>query len=772
MMTRLRPQGRAVFLALFAGILALSGTPARAATTLRWTYQEDHNAKFDHILAKINAQTTYGLSAADFRITDDRDLAFTHYQRYEQIQNGVAVQGMSIRIWTTLRHSNHLVQLEAQVETPTLVAPDLVDSFKDRASTASALAEADAAMSDEARAAVERSNDPAIVSMTRSAAWRDGRLLSVFRIKTRHGKHVIEIDVAKKKIVTDRFTPYQDHGGHAQAETSFPALIYPIYEEYNGQPLPRKQVELKYLLPTVTAPTEDPFAPLRDRQYLNKKEDAVLGATPAGQAQGYWSMEWLKSLAAQLLAAAPQADNSLTSGHALLQGRYATINIHPAAFAAYPGITIPKAYGSQLLLNWQKLADDSDWEAIPSASYYGKPLEGPDAALNRDATFSPLNDPTALIDSGFDEVQVYYSINQLFESLRPMGFSDPEFSETPFHAFLFDPDIENADNAFYTDGTINFSTYPATHLNMARDNTTIWHELGHGVMDRLMGPGLDLADTGGLSEGMADFVAELVIRETNGDAPFPGQDDQRIINGTGFYLTNEVHDDGEAYGGAMKAILDAAITRYGRDGLVKVTDLVLEAMRLSRDNPALTADDWFNHILFADQLGRKGVRHKGELKALIEAALAARNFAPTGERAEMSLKYQGVEVAAATRGSRGHEVPLTLAATEQSTQPIDVELKDGNTVKFKYPVTVKVFYNAGPLQGAIDWVGEDQEPAVFTIAQAGDVLHIPLTVNGKCDEINRTDGTCSDFAYVQIFNDGETRPVAKKRFYLRIKTTP
>ena len=80
-----------------------------------------------------------------------------------------------------------------------------------------------------------------------------------------------------------------------------------------------------------------------------------------------------------------------------------------------------------------------------------------------------------------------------------------------------------------------------------------------------------------------------------------------------------------------------------------------------------------------------------------------------------------------------------------------------------------MFFNSGPLQGAIDWTMEDQEPVRFTIAAPGEPLAIPLTVNGRCDALNRADGTCSDFAYIQIYRPGEAKPVAKKRFYLRIK---
>jgi len=51
----------------------------------------------------------------------------------------------------------------------------------------------------------------------------------------------------------------------------------------------------------------------------------------------------------------------------------------------------------------------------------------------------------------------------------------------------------------------------------------------------------------------------------------------------------------------------------------------------------------------------------------------------------------------------------------------------------------------------------------------GDVLPLQVAASMKCDEINQPDGTCKDYAYIQVFNKGEDRPRAKKRFYLKIK---
>jgi hypothetical protein len=97
------------------------------------------------------------------------------------------------------------------------------------------------------------------------------------------------------------------------------------------------------------------------------------------------------------------------------------------------------------------------------------------------------HDTVSYINNGFDEIQVYYGVTVLMDALVEMGFTDPELSSKPFHAFLYDPDIGMKDNAYYYDNTINFTTYNPKNPNLARDNPTIWHELGHGVMDRLMG---------------------------------------------------------------------------------------------------------------------------------------------------------------------------------------------------------------------------------------------------------------------------------------------
>ena len=154
---------------------------------------------------------------------------------------------------------------------------------------------------------------------------------------------------------------------------------------------------------------------------------------------------------------------------------------------------------------------------------------------------------------------------------------------------------------------------------------------------------------------------------------------------------------------------------------------------------------------------------------IITEALHSRNFAAEADRALFLLQHEGNDVVPGKPGSRGREIPLELKADEVATKVVSVKISNGKDYSFQYPVTVKVFYNSGPLHGAIDWQNEDSEPSLFEINGDGQSIDIPLTVKGTCDTINRTDGTCSDFAYVQIWNKDGKRAVAKKRFYLSIK---
>ena len=760
-----------LFLSVFI-ISSVGITLVQAADSpmIRWTSSEDNNSDFSHIIALINQKTGKSFSENDFLLQEHRDLAFTKYQIYQQLSGGVPVDGKSIRIWSDLS-SNVTVQVEASLDLSLIAAPGA-----ERLAVFHRFNLSEAQTMKLAHLAVNKSNQDTSV---RGLDWKDrivqGALVRIVTIKGKHGVHQVMISHETGKVISHSYQEFPQ-ADLTPGTMELDALVYPIYEEVDGTGviLTRVPAKLTHVFKTIPEIKGDIYALMKTQKYFDTQFSPVLGGTIDGRAQGFWSMSYLKDQAAQIRRGLIQIPNDYSTG-LMLQGEYATINIHPDAFTTFKGINFAAKPSSAFFPNWiaSQVNGKEVYEMVPGNAFYGKPLTSAAELLTRPAQRLPNHDPTQYINDGFDEIQVYYAINTLMEELHLRGLTDPDLSTRPFNAFLFNPDVEYRDNAFYTDDTINFTTYSDKQANMARDNSTIWHELGHGIMDRLMGDNIKLADTGGLSEGMADFVAQIIVQSVTNSVPFPGSTDFRIINQTGFFLTNEVHDDGEAYGGAMNDFMMAAMTKEGQVGLHKVADVILEAMRLCRDHPALTAQEWFNHILFADHLGRPGVRVPGELAPMMLAAINGRNFHLDGSPvASLTLVNDatGKEVVAGSEGSRGNAIPVKLPKDGTAHFSLSVNLKSSKEYVFNYPLTVKVEFAKGALQGAVHWVGKENGPKIFTLNSETDTLHIPLDVTGTCDFVNRQDGTCVDYAYVQILNQGETdHPRAKKRFYVQIK---
>jgi len=730
--------------------------------SVRWTYQEDSQSELSHIIQLVNKKTGLELKTEDFVLQEDRPLATSRFQMWGQKAGNFPIQGQSIRIWTRLSN-NQLIQMEARVsDTP---PPDSVRKWG-----AQSLIASNEFLKLVRKAVSQSGEDSEIRDLNWKDEWSGGQLVRTVSVKARRGTHRLVISHSNRKVIESRYEPFQFADSQA---FEVPAMVYPIWEEYENVPADlsgRVRKSLKYLSSQVREPGENPYLPLKNEmRYLESFFDPIKGLTEEGRKEGFWAMSYVKEQARKIFEQLPIKSNALTNG-TVLEGAFATVNYHPSV-AGLKGLGFDLKRSAQFRPNWVVLDPETEMmEMIPDSGFLGRPLRSAQEAMERVARRLPDHSVVEYINDGFDEVQVYWAVTQLFDSLRPMGFTDPELSTRPFHAYLYDTDISMKDNAYYTDDTINFTTYTTQTHNMARDNTTIWHELGHGVMDRLMGDYLNLADTGGLSEGIADFVADLVMVDVMQGKEFTGSDKLRIRNRTGFYLTNESHDDGEAYGGTLHDVLSLAMKKEGLKGLRKVTDLTLESMRLTRNHPGLTATDWFSHMLFADELGNAPLRQPGELRDVILNALKGRNFNLDGKAvADFSLKTEEQEITATSLGSRARPIPVRLAAEEVQEFPLKVALKSSDSYAFKYPVTIKVQLQKGPIQGAIRWKNESAEPKEYILKSEEDIAWIPLAVHGTCDEVNRPDGSCVDYAYVQIWNAGEKeQPQAKKRFYLRV----
>lgn len=739
---------------------------AKAATHhFRWEQQFGLSGQLQPILRQLNQTSGLTpLTVADFKEVENKTLANYRFVTSLQLSQGVPVRGAMIRTWESLS-DGHLVLMEADLDDGVQQTSRLQSLHKFGVLSAkipALMSKVNSIAIAQARI-LETGSDRKITKINSQDQWNGSDLERVIKVTGRRGVHTIIYSHLSGKVTSQSFQEFP--------EADLQALVYPIYEETNSHVMQtRIPVTLRNINPYRRDFQGDPYAPLKTRHYYDSLNDDFLATTPDGQAQGYWSMNSLKQLIAGLLGNLPSVPNDFANGGMYLEGKYATINLHPDA-TKFSGVTVPLRPSERVMFDYKPttLAGKPDYELSIVSSYKGHTLADAQAALNRVARRLPDHDAASYINDGFDEIQVYYAVNTLMETLQAMGFTDPELSTRPFNAFLFNPDIEYRDNAFYTDDTINFTTYSPSEQNAARDNATIWHELGHGVMDRLMGDRIRLADTGGLSEGMADFVAQLVIQSVTDGKPFDGMDEFRIINSIGFNLTDEVHDDGEAYGGAMRDLLAAAMAKEGHAGVVKVSDITLDAMRLARNHPGLTANGWFETILFADHLGHPGLRAPDEMHLLITQALAKRNFRfDRGQTAAFNLVADGKTIDATTPGSRSNPIVQKLAPGTLGTHALEISLASSDTYHFKYPVTISVELNGGPLQGSIKWSEEAAGPRKFVLASEADKVTVNVTAEATCDAINRQDGSCQDYVYVKVFNAGDIRPVAKKRFYLRI----
>lgn len=723
--------------------------------------------ELSELLNKANTETHLTFTPDDFIQIEERILATSKFTMYVQSNSMVPVDGTAVRIWSDLK-TNELIRAELHLDEKALSQKDLLVNryakarFSPKALKSKQLADS---ISEVVKKVVSRhDSDAKILGLKYKDQWQAGDLVRVVEVRGRRGVHHILISLLKNKILKTTYREFM----HSDA-LSLKAHVYPVYEEVEGtgERLTPEVRELKYLSSKVPVAGENPFGELSQVEFLDTNYSVLLAGTPLGEMLGLWSETSVRNKIENFVETLPVRENNFKNG-ILLQGKYATINLHPAVKDSLEGVELPLEPTTNHLMKWVL---SSGYNGKVVNGLQGKLISSKEELLSRIPFRDPEHDPSSYINSGFDEVQVYYGITALMDSLVQMGFTDPELSEKPFHAFLFDPDISMKDNAYYYDNTINFTTYNPGTPNLARDNPTIWHELGHAIMERLMGVHLNFDSQGGyggLSEGMADFLAQIVLEHQTEGVQFPGKEKMRILNDIGFDLTNEFHDEGEAYGGAMNDMLLTIISYEGNDGLHAFTDLTLEAMRLARNHPKLTAAKWFELMLYADSLG-SSVRPAGKYQDLINGALVSRNFSfdQAFRPARMEMKFNNTELTSVSMGSRSNPIKACDPSGIVSFD-LNLALTGGDSNFITFPAIVKVEYQKGALQGAIHWLGEETNPHVYTVNSEADLLSIPLKANVECEFVNRPNGACRDYAYLQVYNQGISKPVAKKRFYLEL----
>lgn len=738
---------------------------------IRWTGKDRSISSIDEVLAQLSSQLNIPLKLADFRLNEKRDLQGMGFSYYQQMVDGVPVRNAGVRIWQNPK-TNQLIQMIAYISNPATKEMKQARSRYQSTLLESSLSD----LNFENVKKIVGSDLKQIKNFRAIRQWNNDKVVLVLNVfgKDRSVEYHLDphsLVVQYRQIRMYPQTETKPPRNNLEGEYSVQAHVFKVNEEIElpwgrgASGAVPETVQLKYLKKKNRGSVQDWTIQLPQREFNSKKEDAIKASTPEGRAEGFWSAQSIKEMIDTATLLIPERSNEIHAG-GYLDGRYVQVLINSDAFKKFNIHNFSPFYSTSVSQSWAPAAEG--WNLKINAASFGRPFFSASDLLLRQAPYETNRDTNALINEGFDEMQVYWSVTKWFETMQDAGFNDPELSTRPMQAFLFDPDIESQNNAFYNQDTINFTTYTNDSINEARNLITIWHELGHGLMDRLQGS--SGFDNGGLSEGIADFAAEMVIRGYYKDKVPAAIAQRRIVNQTGFQLTSEFHDDGEAYGGSLKDVMDMKIAKDGFVGYSKTCDLVLDAMRLTRQSPNLSLQDWYEALLLSDENGKPGLRESNEFSKILETAFAKRNYvylqAPP---AKMSLYYGDIEITDSSKGSRYSPIKLELVsgATENFLLRLDVKVASDI---YTYPLKVVVSYKeTNALQGAAKY--KDEEDQVYSLKSASDVLEIPITVLSGCDAINTSQNSCKDFANIQVFSAGSNESFAKKRFYIDNKNT-
>lgn len=179
----------------------------------------------------------------------------------------------------------------------------------------------------------------------------------------------------------------------------------------------------------------------------------------------------------------------------------------------------------------------------------------------------------------FEQVMVYYHVNQTQEYIQQLGFTEVNNESQDFSV-----DTYAGDNSFY-DPSADMITMGEGGVDDAEDAEVIWHEYGHAIQDDIV-PGYGESEqAGAIGEGFGDYWAVTMSVPVSKGFELPCVMDWDATsytttephclrrtdgNKTTDDIVGQVHDDGEIWSRALWDIHQA----LGRD---KANRVILEA---------------------------------------------------------------------------------------------------------------------------------------------------------------------------------------------------
>jgi hypothetical protein len=241
--------------------------------------------------------------------------------------------------------------------------------------------------------------------------WINQDLVRTVEVRGRRGIHIISISLLKNKVIEKRYQEFP------QVENfySLKANVFPIYEQAEGEStrLSHEVREIKYINASIPDGKDAPLGPYAGSRLPENLYNPILAETAFGEANGIWSEASVRKKVEAYVRGLPLRANGPEG--LLLQGKFATINLHPSVKEVFSNINFPLKPSVNHILAWT--STETGYVAKPISGFLGKRVESQEELLGRIPVRLADHDPLSYINAGFDEVQVYYGVTVLMEAL-------------------------------------------------------------------------------------------------------------------------------------------------------------------------------------------------------------------------------------------------------------------------------------------------------------------------------------------------------------------
>jgi len=216
---------------------------------------------------------------------------------------------------------------------------------------------------------------------------------------------------------------------------SIPVGISPVYQEVAGAGtiLPASRASA-YLKTKVLRPTERSYGLSADSMIMqDDKQDQLAGLT-SPKKSGLLGNEFNQAQAAELLSKAPTVTNVFSRMESCSTEDLSPSSLYPMLRRISMIFRYARPFRAVLpaIRPWRGIRITEEmilplrsWEDGHLACMMLEPSRAP----------APDNDPTSYINDGFDELQVYWAVTQLFDSLPIDGFTASGAIHSSLHAF-------------------------------------------------------------------------------------------------------------------------------------------------------------------------------------------------------------------------------------------------------------------------------------------------------------------------------------------------